>query len=341
MNRILQIIGLFSSLIYASCSKTIDQMPQTNLYDEVFYQNVQQFDAALVGCYNGMQKPLLDEWALTELRSDNSIMGNPTSSSIPNRELSDLDLLIPNSYHERVYSYWLNSYYNIFNANKILKNLAVRYDTATGQLNYADFSLAVTASDRKRIASQTSFIRAYHYFNLVRLYGGVFLIHEPVSAAESKNINRSPVSDIYKLIIADLNNAVENGDPSTFANMSALNMGRVNRWGAKALLAKVYLTLNRKAEAIRELQEVMVQSGYGLQSNYANIFSTNNEMNSEILFAVRYKSGRIGLGSPFANLFGPTNSGNFIVNGDGTGYNYPSYDLDSIHLTLADLFLIP
>lgn len=330
MNRIWFALLVLTTLMMSGCKKTIDQLPQSNLYDNVFYQNLQQFDAALVGCYNGLQKPMLDEWALTELRSDNSIMGNATSASIPNRELSDLDMLIPNSYHERVYNYWLNSYYNIFNTNKIFKNLAVRYDTAVGTLTYIDTSVVVSDADRKRIAAQTSFIRAYHYFNLVRLYGGVFLIHQPVSAAESKYINRSSTEAIYKLIIADLNNAIDNGDASTYTSMNKSNLGRANKWCAKALLAKVYLTLNRKAEAISQLQDVITQSGYSLQSSYANIFSISNEMNSEILFAVRYKSGRIGLGSPFANLFGPTNSGNFVVNGDGSGYNYPAYDLDSI-----------
>jgi hypothetical protein len=330
MNRIWFVLGVLTILSLASCKKVIDQLPQSNLYDEVFYQNVQQFDAALVGCYNGMQKPMLDEWALTELRSDNTIMGNPTSASIPNRELSDLDMFVPNAYHERVYSYWLNTYYNIFNANKIFKNLAVSYDTTNGSLSYTDARVVVSESDRKRIAAQASFIRAYHYFNLVRLYGGVFLIHQPVTAAESKFINRSSVDAIYKLIIADLNNAIENGDGTPYSIMNAASLGRASRWSAKALLAKVYLTLNRKSEAIQQLQDVITQGGFGLQTRYTDVFSISNEMNTEILFAVRYKSGRLGLGSPFANLFAPSSSGNYIVNGDGNAYNYPSYDLDSI-----------
>jgi hypothetical protein len=50
-------------------------------------------------------------------------------------------------------------------------------------------------------------------------------------------------------------------------------------------------------------------------------------MNNEIMFAVRYKSGKVGLGSPFANLFAPSGSGQAIVNGDGKGYNYPAKEL--------------
>jgi hypothetical protein len=42
-------------------------------------------------------------------------------------------------------------------------------------------------------------------------------------------------------------------------------------------------------------------------------------MNSEILFAVRFKAGGIGLGSDFANQFAPLGSGAAVVNGDGKG----------------------
>jgi hypothetical protein len=95
------------------------------------------------------------------------------------------------------------------------------------------------------------------------------------------------------------------------------------------LLAKVYLTLNRKAEAIPLLQDVISNSGYSLQGTYANVFSISNEMNSEILFAVRYKAGGLGLGSHFGNTFAPLGTGSAVINGDGDGLNYPTADLDT------------
>jgi hypothetical protein len=75
-----------------------------------------------------------------------------------------------------------------------------------------------------------------------------------------------------------------------FNQIASADVGRATRWAAKGLLAKVYLTLNRKTEAITLLQDVISNSGYSLQSTYANVFSITNEMNSEILFAVRYKA---------------------------------------------------
>jgi hypothetical protein len=81
------------------------------------------------------------------------------------------------------------------------------------------------------------------------------------------------------------------------------------------------------------LQDVITNSGYSLQSSYANVFSVTTEMNSEILFAVRFKAGGLGLGSDFANQFAPLGSGAAVVNGDGKGLNYPSAELDTAYTT--------
>jgi hypothetical protein len=162
----------------------------------------------------------------------------------------------------------------------------------------------------------------------VRLYGGVFLSHEPTTPAEAKEMNRTSVDEIYKLIIADLQNASDNGDKAKFGSIASANIGRANSWSAKALLAKVYLTLNRKAEAATLLTDIIANSGYKLQVNYADVFSTANEMNSEVLFAIRYKAGGIGLGSSFGNSFAPLNSGAAVINGSGSGLNYPAMELN-------------
>ncbi|MEZ3443289.1 MAG: RagB/SusD family nutrient uptake outer membrane protein, partial [Alistipes sp.] len=57
---------------------------------------------------------------------------------------------------------------------------------------------------------------------------------------------------------------------------------------------------------------------------YDKIFARDNEMNKEIIFAVRYLSGNVGLGSPFTTLFGPMNNGNSVVMGSPKHYNFPS-----------------
>ena len=316
-------IGLFS------CNKVIDVYPQSNLNTATYYSNLEEVKAALTGCYNGMQRSLSNEWQFTELRSDNSKQGSPGSTASGNRDLSDLDMFTPSTSHQAIYTYWAATYNNIRNVNILLQKLGVAYDQATGAISFSTIEIPITETDRKQLAGEAMMIRAYHYFNLVRLFGGVFLIHQPITPEQAKQINRSTEADIYKLIIADLTTAATSMNNLKFNQIPATDAGRMNRWAAKGLLAKVNLTLGKKPEAITLLQDVISNSGYAPQPTYANIFSITNEMNSEILFAVRYKSGGFGLGSHFGNTFAPLGSGSAIINGDGDGLNYPTADLDT------------
>jgi hypothetical protein len=328
MKRI-QFILLFCCAGLYSCHKTIDIYPQSNLNTGTYYSNYEEVKAALTGCYNGMQRALSTEWQFTELRSDNSKQGAPGSTASGNRDLSDLDMFIPATTQQSIYTYWLATYSNIRNCNIVLEKLGVVYDPASGAISFTTINIPITDADRKQLAGEAMFIRAYHYFNLVRLYGGVFLLHKTVSPDEAKQMNRSTVADIYKLIEADLVTAAASMNSLKFNQIPAADLGRATRWAAKGLLGKVYLTLNRKPEAITQLQDVVTNSGYSLQASYANVFAITNEMNSEILFAIRYKAGGLGLGSHFGNTFAPLGTGSAVINGDGDGLNYPTADLDT------------
>lgn len=326
MKNLAKYLSVIIVLITFGCSDVIDLKSESNISVDNFYTNYSDLQVGLTSCYKGMQAPLSEEWSMTELRSDNTTMDSGTSTSTVKHDLTYLDQFYPPATHQGVYNYWLKTYNNIRNTNIVLNASGANYNESNGTIEYAPVTIPVTLAQCKSVAAEASFIRAYHYFNLVRLYGGVFLIHEPITPEQAKTINRSSVNDIYKLIEADLINAKDNGSTSAYSANSS-NLGHVNKWAAEALLAKVYLTLNRKAEASVLLQDVISNSGYSLQSNYGDVFSVNNEMNSEILFAVRFKGGGLGMGNPLPNNFAPVNSGNAIINGDGDGYNSPALEL--------------
>ncbi len=334
MKNSVKYLSFFILILTFGCSDIIDLKSESNISEDNFYANYTDLQIGLTSCYKGMQAPLSEEWAMTELRSDNTIMDSGTSTSTVKHDLSYLDQFYPPTTHQGVYNYWLKTYNNIRNTNIVLNAAGANYNESNGTIEYAPVSIPVTLSQCKSIASEASFIRAYHYFNLVRLYGGVFLIHEPITPEQAKTINRSTVSDIYKLIEADLKNTISCGNSPVYSANST-DLGHANVYAAKALLAKVYLTLNRKAEASALLQDVINSNQYALQSSYANVFSVNNEMNSEIIFAVRFKGGGLGMGNPLPNNFAPTNSGNAVINGDGDGYNSPTSELLNLFASSA------
>ena len=79
------------------------------------------------------------------------------------------------------------------------------------------------------------------------------------------------------------------------------------------------------------LKAVVDVKGDQLTVSYSDVFDISKEMNDEIIFAIRYKSGSLGIGSPFANTFAPTKSGANVVTGDGDGRNYPTTEVLGIY----------
>lgn len=286
----------------ASCSDdfiTID--PQSYITEAVYFSNTEEINTALLGCYAGMRAPAEHEWKFTELRSDNTVMNQIGTTSVDNILYLSYDGFFINTIDPNLSNFWFFNYVNIKNTNILLDKMNVNYNGST--IVYGDHSIDATDDDIKDVASQASFLRAYHYFNLVRLFGDVFLVHEPISPVDATGLTRASKASVYELIIADLLNTITYGNSDKY-NSTAAN-GKANAWSAKALLAKVYLTLGRKSEALPLLTDIITNSGYGLESTYTDVFSITNELNKEILFTIRYKSGEGNLGSPFTTSFAP------------------------------------
>lgn len=282
-------------------------------------KNEKDVEALLMGCYAGMRKPLNSEWMLTELRSDNSYQYAQNSTNTTNLEFNDLDMFRPMTTNTMVYQYWSDVFANVRNANLILKYLDLVTDSVS----------------RNQFEGEARFIRAYHYYNLVQLYGPVPILEKYATTDEAKKINRSPVSDVYDFIIADLKFGCENDNlPESYSDS---DLGRITKWSAQTLLAKVYMLQKDYESAKTLLVDIKDNSGHKLMGNYADVFSIINEMTPETIFAIRFKANASGQGSPFANRFSPASSGDKYVIGDGNSYNYPSQDMLDNTFEVGDL----
>lgn len=304
---------LSSALIIVSLAGCdLKMQPISEIGDGSFYKSTSELNAAVVACYNGLQKPMEYEWMLTELRSDNSRLHTSATTSSDRTMQLDFDQSRTSATSEHVYNYWRAVYHNIARCNVVLMHL----DAATD------------ADLRTQYEAEARFIRAYHYFNLVRLFGPVFIVDRRLDAVSALNYERSAVEAVYEFITADLDFAVANLPAAYPANQG----GRVTQWAAKGLLAKVRMTQGLYDQDTRDLlADIITNGGFSLQPTYAAVFDINNELNSEIIFTIRYTSGGLGLGSPFGNWFAPLQSGASVINGDGSGYNYPTDDLVSMY----------
>ncbi len=308
------LLASFSACTLGLTSCDLNISPDSYIADEFFFENEAQVNTAVIGCYSGMRIPLEYEWTLTELRSDNSRLDNSKTTNEVNNQLSALDLSVMNPSNQNIRSYWETTYQNINNCNAIL--------------NPNSLNAVENQDKRNQFEGEALFIRSYHYFNLVRLFGPVFIVTENISVAESLKKDRSSVGEVYGRIMDDLKTSVDRLTGVTYTNA---DLGRATLQAAQGLLAKVYLTQGMYSEARPLLKAIIDTKGETLIP-FADVFDINKEMNDEIIFAVRYKAGNLGIGSPFANSFAPLNSGTCVITGSGDGKNYPTTELINLYV---------
>jgi starch-binding outer membrane protein, SusD/RagB family len=153
--------------------------------------------------------------------------------------------------------------------------------------------LPVTSSTTYSI-SELKTLRAYYYFLLLTNFGNVPLITD--SKTDASTVPNSSASTVYNFLITELKT---NGPVLSSATPSAdaSQYGRLNKWGAYFLLAKLYLnqnvitgsTDNSGYTACSAYCDSLATSGYSLMPSFlSNFSSTNNQGNTENIFVIPY-----------------------------------------------------
>ncbi|RPD49311.1 RagB/SusD family nutrient uptake outer membrane protein [Hymenobacter sediminis] len=219
-------------------------------------------------------------------------------------------------------------FYNIPSTNPIATRLWGSCYVGIGRANIVLQKVPTMSIDKAiqdRCIGEAQFLRAKYYFDLVRAYGDVPLLTTPPTTLAEVNIPRTPVAQVYAQIEKDLTEAMS----KLPASYTGDDIGRATKWSATALLAKVYLTEGKLAEAATQARAVINNSGKTLWDNYADNFKVANENGKESLFEAQFISGRNqwtqdGPGFSGNEFFGPR--GQNAVPQGGYGFNIPEAD---------------
>jgi hypothetical protein len=326
-NKTAILIALFSMLLVTSCNSLITDIPESKLDQVGFYNSPLSIQYGIMGCYSGMQQVIVDEWKFTENRTDNSCVANAGTGTSTRVDYCDIRFFRTPPSQPLLLGFWYNHFANIMNCNAVLPAVV------KGQ------TYIPTESLRAQYEGELLFIRAYHYFSLINLWGDMFKVTSVIDKDQAKTLKRLPVDSIYaELIMPDLKKAAAQL-PSSY---SSNDIGRVTKWAAEGILAKAYMTRHHNNDldsALVLINDIVANSPNGLittgilvagkqLSPYASIFDISNEMNKEIIFAIRFKGGTSGIGSPFWSTFAPDGSGNkFLTVGTPGGNNNATTDL--------------
>lgn len=248
----------------ASCGENFfEQYPSNNITEGNFYQSDDDFNQGVAGCYYKLKTEM--DFHLLEIgyRSDENEL---ESMAVSTQDRYDIDHFAETPSNGILSDIW-NAWYNgIYRCNDVLDHLEGK---------------EIPNHDKYR--GECLFLRSWWYFNLYRVFGVVPIAREVVTPASAKLIPRCTEEEMYNLLTGDLSEAAR-----LLPSTPGSDRARVADIAAYTLLAKVYLTFNRPAEAKTALEEAMKNTAYGLETTTARVFDTNNKLNKEIIFALYY-----------------------------------------------------
>jgi len=309
MKKIIYSLMLTISVIGSGCSDFLNTDPVMKHVETNFYTNESECFQALAGCYKVLQADNYGNFYLiSEILSDDCFNGAGTDGN------DTWDEFKSNGEQNMFKNPWKKYNWGIHRCNLLLANI--------GDATFKNEKL------RTQYIAETRFLRAYFYFDYIRLFGNV-----PLSTSGLEdNYKQAAPADVYKLIAEDLKFASDSLPTVTFDNISATDLGRVTKWSAESLLGRVFLYYTgyygttdlagviTKAQATTYINDVIENSGHDLVPDFRSLWPMANltyytkdpqlayigegKENKETIFAIKYTAE--GTSEGFYDVSGST-----------------------------------
>lgn len=291
MRYLKYICVIMTGLLIFSCEDDfLNPLPDSAIVVDGFFASDADVQAGIIGIYDAIQgvnvntnsnttrvnRGIQFEFMVTEMRSDN------TRTATLEGSRADFHRYRVDANNVQSEDYYQSMYEIIFRANNIL-----------------DYIDVADARNQAAYSAEAKFLRAYAYFNLVRLYGPVPLVTNVVGPTEDELLfTRVDESTIYAQISTDLQEAIE--------NLNNEYKSRASKAAAQGLLAKVLMTQpSPDYPGARQLTDAIINGGeFKLENNFHDVFY--DELNDEILFAIQYEFGNVQESQGFSAEFTAT-----------------------------------
>ncbi|RKS02702.1 RagB/SusD family nutrient uptake outer membrane protein [Flavobacterium sp. 102] len=290
-------IATLASLTFASCStEDLEVDPKGLEVESNYYQNEAEAFSGLVSVYDLMRKNsggFENMITMFNAGSDDHYAGGGNSSDGAGIQSFSNYTINTNTVPD---SYFSDYYRGIYRANLLLVKLP---------------NVPMPDATKARFAAEAKVLRAFYYFNLVRMFKNVPLILEPLSASQFYSVTQAAPADVYAQIELDITESIANL-PVT-VNVSS-DGGRLTQGSARAILGKVYLYQGKNSQAAAELAQVngtpggTSQYGYSLVANFNDLWNFSNRFNSESVLEVSHSAQ----GSSWGTWGGNQDEGNTV-----------------------------
>lgn len=270
---------LLSSLILTSCEDFLTEKPKDFRTTNNFYVDEASLNTGVLGIY---------ERYYSLYKAYEPFIGElGTDESVAQYYMKD---------YNEFYKYNLSSNHNV-----ILRWYNIHYEMiarANTIINRAPGVPNVSEEYANTVVGEAKALRAWAYFRLAQTLGPLPLIVDETTSIDF-NVPRSPVKDVYALIVSDLEYASKDGVLP--ADKYKSQPGRITQKVAKAMLGKVYLTMASAKEAgiVDKLMEKINKPGYG----YGTIQETSAELYTKAQNMLGSLIGSFQLEKNYGNVF--------------------------------------
>lgn len=274
------------ALAISSCSDSfLDTELLTKKTDVNFYQTPTDANQALTAVYAVLPlvPPSQNILLTSEIMSDDRFGGGGQ-----NDHMGAVDQFKKTDDNQYKYA-WSGYYQGVFRVNTLIKKLP----QVTGW---------ASTDDLNKVDGEAHFLRAYFYFDLMRMFGGAIdgkpmgvpLITDP----SAPTAERATVDAVYAQIASDLKYAIEKFPSTAYSASAGASLGHANKWAAEALMARVFLFYTgyyskeygktattlplvdgsslSKSDVIAYLEDCITKSGYSLVSDFRNLWPYSN-----------------------------------------------------------------
>ncbi|HET7116333.1 MAG TPA: RagB/SusD family nutrient uptake outer membrane protein [Hanamia sp.] len=279
-NRLL--LTVISILIFSGCSKLLDREPITQVVTNTTSGasiSASQAEDLLQGEYTseigyayGLEFNVLDRITNGDVWADNCYAGGDNAANIT------IDNFTANALNDNIRRDWADAYGIIGNINIAIPQIAACTDPA------------LSATRKAQILGESKFMRAFTYFDMVRLFGRLPIILKPADLTNSESliqstfVAQSSVDSVYDAILQDLWFAKDNvQDDNVPPNKMVVTKGAVN-----SILAKVYASMpTPNWDSVAYYCDKVIPD-YSLVPDFNFLWDNNHKNNSEAIWEFNY-----------------------------------------------------
>jgi len=276
---------LFTIAVTGCSEDFLNRPPLDTVDSSTFYKTEEDFERALTAAYDVLQYQSVGAWApygyVQDLLSDDTFAGGSDSNDgLGSNQLNTFNIPTNNP---MLQSIWDRNYIGIYRANLVIEKLA---------------EVELDPQFEARTIAECKFLRAYFHFELVKYFENIPLVLKTAAGPSELNYTQATPKEVYDQVTTDFLDVIN--EPEIPGDLPTNELGRINRWAAKAMLARVFLFYNgvygadlegadetiNSAAALQHLEDIISQSSHSLTPNYDDIFHIANEWGPESVFEI-------------------------------------------------------